>query len=37
MRARSTGIYHHQDDNEEQRSGLSKLNVEINDSKAKNE
>ena len=29
LRARSTGIYHHQDNNEEQRSGLSKLNVEI--------
>lgn len=27
LRARETGIYHHQDDNEEQRSGLSKLNV----------
>jgi LPS sulfotransferase NodH len=29
LRARSTGIYHFQDDNEDQRSGLSKLNVDI--------
>ena len=29
LRARSTGIYHYQDDNEEQRLGLSKLNVDI--------
>ena len=29
LRARTTGIYHFQDDNEEQRSGLSKLNVDI--------
>jgi LPS sulfotransferase NodH len=28
LRARATGIYHNQDDNEEQRSGLSKLNVD---------
>ena len=28
LRARSTGIYHNQDDNEELRSGLSKLNVD---------
>lgn len=28
MRARSTGIYHNQDDNEEERSGLSKLTVD---------
>ncbi|MBV9961106.1 MAG: sulfotransferase [Parafilimonas sp.] len=31
LRARSTGIYHNQDDNEEQRSGLSKLNVDTNE------
>jgi hypothetical protein len=31
LRARSTGIYHHQHDNEEQRSGLSKLNVDTNE------
>ena len=30
LRARSTGIYHYQDDNEEQRLGLSKLNVDTN-------
>ncbi|HEY2726100.1 MAG TPA: hypothetical protein VGI61_02925, partial [Parafilimonas sp.] len=35
MRARSTGIYHHQDDNEKRRSGLSKLNVDTNDLKQK--
>jgi Sulfotransferase family len=29
LRARSTGIYHHQDNNEEERSGLSKLSVDI--------
>ncbi len=28
MRARSTGVYHHQDNNEEIRSGLKKLNVD---------
>lgn len=28
LRARSTGIYHNQDDNEDLRSGLSKLNVD---------
>ena len=28
LRARATGIYHHQDNNEQQRSGLSKLNVD---------
>src|SRR5437762_13983237 len=27
LRARATGIYHNQDDNEEQRSGLSRLTV----------
>lgn len=31
LRARSTGIYHHQDDNEEKRSGLAKLNVDTNE------
>ena len=30
LRARSTGIYHYRDDNEEQRLGLSKLNVDTN-------
>ncbi len=29
LRARSTGIYHHQDNNEDKRSGLSKLSVDI--------
>jgi hypothetical protein len=35
LRARATGIYHHQDDNEEQRSGLSKLNVDTDALKQK--
>jgi hypothetical protein len=35
LRARETGIYHNQDDNEEQRSGLSKLNVDTNALKQK--
>ena len=30
LRARATGIYHNQDDNEAQRSGMAKLNVDIN-------
>lgn len=30
LRARATGIYHNLDDNEEQRSGMAKLNVDIN-------
>ena len=29
LRARATGIYHNQDDNEEERSGLEKLHVDI--------
>jgi len=35
LRARSTGIYHNQDDNEEERSGLTKLNVDTNALKTK--
>src|SRR6478735_4733427 len=35
LRARSTGIYHNQEDNEEQRLGLSKLNVDTNVLKAR--
>ncbi len=35
LRARSTGIYHHQDNNEEQRSGLSKLFVDVDALKEK--
>jgi LPS sulfotransferase NodH len=35
LRARATGIYHNQDDNEEQRSVLSKLNVDTRSLKEK--